>query len=218
MSDKKTKVLIVDDELPICELLQEDLTGRGYYCVTANNARQALAWLAEDSFDAILLDIRLPEMSGLDLLKQINSSYPSMAAIMLTAVKDVDTVVETMKAGALDYITKPFDLDHVERALQAALENKKRSNNNLTNGIPDTTTTEIEAIASGVEARQDMLDVHSEKVAQQTISIARQLGFPEEKIERWLAARSELQSKKVKQITDSMCMLERNPASQKIAP
>jgi DNA-binding NtrC family response regulator len=217
MLDKTSKVLVVDDELPICELLKEDLTGLGYFCATANNAHEALSLLAKDSFDAILLDIRLPEISGVDFLKQINTIYPNIAVLMLSAVNDISTVVETMKAGASDYITKPFELDHMERALQAALENKKCSKNHLTIVIPDASIAEIEALASGVEARQDMLDVHSEKVTLQTIGLARTLGFPEEKIQKWVAARAEMQSKKVKQITDSICLLAQDPESKKPA-
>jgi DNA-binding NtrC family response regulator len=217
MLHKTNKVLVVDDEASVCEILKEDLTSLGYFCATANNAHQALSLLSAENFDAMLLDIRLPEISGVDFLKQINGIYPNIAVLMLSAVNDAGTIVETMKAGASDYITKPFELDHLEKCLLAALENKKQTKNCLTIVIPDASLAEIEALASGVEAKQDMLDVHSEKVTQQTVGLARTLGFPEEKIQKWVASRSEMQAKKVKQITDSICLLAQDPESKKPA-
>jgi DNA-binding NtrC family response regulator len=91
--ERKSRVLIVDDEISICDLLREDLAGRGYECTAANDADEALALLKTDTFDIALLDIRLPGMSGVDLLKRISIDYPETACIMLTAVNDLTTAV-----------------------------------------------------------------------------------------------------------------------------
>jgi DNA-binding NtrC family response regulator len=201
--ERKSRVLIVDDEISICDLLREDLAGRGYECTAANDADEALALLKTDTFDIALLDIRLPGMSGVDLLKRISIDYPETACIMLTAVNDLTTAVETMKAGAVDYLTKPFNLEKLDRALRTALENRAR-----TEGKPvDPVIHEIEAIALGVEAQQDMLDVHSQKVILQTISLARKMGFPEIKIKTWMDARARRQSLQIRQVTDSFTKL-----------
>jgi DNA-binding NtrC family response regulator len=214
MFAKNPRILIVDDEIPICELIREELTCRGYKCETACSAREALARLAANCFDITLLDISLPEMSGIELLKVIETSYPGTASIMLTAVNDLNVAVDTMKAGAQDYITKPFDFDRLDTAIRAALENRNHTKYHDSDIIQDKTINDIEAIAQGVEARQEILDIHSEKVVQQTVDIARNMGFPEEKIQKWIAARTEIRSKKVKIVVDSIYKLTHNPVSQ----
>ncbi len=124
MIEKPPRVLIVDDETHICELLRDDLTLREYNCITAGNAADALTRLSENKFDAALLDICLPDLSGIELLKKIHATYPTTICIMLTAVNDLNLAVEAMKAGAVDYITKPFDLDRVNSALREAFANR----------------------------------------------------------------------------------------------
>jgi DNA-binding NtrC family response regulator len=212
MSAAKPRLLIVDDEESICELLFESMTSYGYDCATAENAEQALALLPKQSFDLALLDIRLPGQSGISLLKQINASYPEIASIMLTAVNELDVAVESMKAGALDYITKPFELKKVNAALQAAQAKKSRPVNTPV-GVEDLDIAALEAIAHGVEAHQDILDIHSEKVIQQTVEIGRKMEFPEEKIKQWIAYRSGQQSSVIKQVTTSIFKLVEEPGS-----
>jgi DNA-binding response OmpR family regulator len=210
MISDKPKILIVDDEAPICQLLSEELGGRGYQCMTANSAGAALASLAEHKFDAVLLDIRLPDMSGVELLKKISASFPRVAPVMLTAVDDLNVAVQTMKAGALDYITKPFDFDRLDNALRSALS----SRNGAAGSSPDKqdpSFLELEAIALGVETRQDLMDVHSEKVVQQTVGIARTLGFSEEMIQKWIMARVEKRNKNINQVAVSISRLAQNP-------
>jgi DNA-binding NtrC family response regulator len=204
VNDYQYKVLIVDDEPNICGLLRESLSDRGYQCTIAQSAAQALERLNESKFDVALLDVRMPGMSGVELLNRVKSSYPSLAIIMLTAVDEVDTAVETMKAGASDYITKPFDLDRVDKAVRAALERVDRDQAANTEKVMDENMAAIDAIARGVEARQEMLDVHSEIVVRQTIDIARQMGLPENKIEEWTAQREEQSSRKMKRIVSSL--------------
>ena len=201
MPRKTSRILVIDDEAPICELLQESLSKKDVICDAVSSAKTALEVLNRQVYDLALIDIRLPDISGLDLLRQIRSLYPSISTIMLTAVNDLAVAVESMKAGAQDYITKPFDLDRLDQVIQAIL-NAKEVPQSIEN--PELILNEIEAIARGVEARQDMLDVHSEKVIQKTIVVARQMGFSQDKIQQWVAAKGEEKSKKIKQVTNSL--------------
>ena len=125
MTKKKPSVLIVDDEQVVCDLLHEELSDRGYLCTTALNGDDTFANLAKQDFDVILLDIRLPGMSGMEVLREIWLYHSSTTTIMITAVNDVATAVEAMKLGASDYIVKPFNLDRVDTSIRNALETKQ---------------------------------------------------------------------------------------------
>jgi len=180
MTAKKPRVLIVDDEQIICDLLQDELSGRGYQCTTALNGDEALTNLAKQEFDAILLDIRLPGMSGMEVLREIWLNHINTSTIMITAVNDVNTAVEAMKLGALDYIIKPFELDRVDASIRNALETKQTLKKS---------STKMDAIARGVEAKLDPFSAYSKVVTQKTIDIARQLGIDKEEIQRWSSAK-----------------------------
>ncbi len=180
MGDKKASILIVDDEQVVCDLLHDELSDRGYLCTTALNGDEALKNLAKQDFDVVLLDIRLPGMSGMEVLREIWLNHINTATIMITAVNDVDTAVEAMKLGASDYIVKPFELDRVDTSIRTALETKQTAEKSLA---------EMEAIARGVEAKLDPFSAYSKVVTQRTIEIARHLGIAEEEIQRWEAAK-----------------------------
>jgi DNA-binding NtrC family response regulator len=211
MVDKKTQILIVDDDWPVCEVIKEALSDSGYDCVTAGNAQQALGHLAAGVFDAVLLDIKLPGISGVEILKKIIEEYPSTAVLMLTGIHDTDVAVETMKAGASDYLTKPFDLDRLDSALKTALEKKSQSKNTASEVASDPAVKAIEAIAMGVEARQEMLDVHSEIVIQRTLQIAREMHFSEDKIQKWISTRTSRSSSRARRVNGSIFKLTQNP-------
>jgi len=184
---KKPSVLIVDDEQVVCDLLQDELSERGYLCTTVLDGNEALVKLATGYFDVVLLDIRLPGMSGMEVLREIWLNHSNTATIMITAINDVATAVEAMKLGASDYIGKPFDLDRVDASIRTALETKPAT---------DKPSTEMDAIARGVEAKHDSLFHRSWVVTQRTIGIARQLGIAEKEIQRWVAAKAKLNSER----------------------
>ena len=125
MINKKPNVLIVDDEQVVCDVLHDELSERGYLCTMVLSGNDALAKLSTQSFDVVLLDIRLPGLSGLEVLTKVRSTHPNTATIMVTAVNDATTAVTAMKLGALDYIIKPFDLDRVATSIRTALETKE---------------------------------------------------------------------------------------------
>ena len=207
MVSEKPNVLIVDDEQVICDVLHDELSERGYLCTTVLNGNDALAKLATEDFDVALLDIRLNGMTGMEVLHEIWLNHGNTATIMITAVNDVNTAVQAMKLGALDYITKPFELDRICASVNTALE---------TNPVTNTLTTEIEAIASGVEARLDPFSSYSKMVTQDTIEIARQLGIVEEEIQRWAAAKAKLISGRDSAIKSALSKLDRSPLAQNI--
>jgi DNA-binding response OmpR family regulator len=187
----KPHVLIVDDEKDICDLIYEDLSGLGYLCEIALDGDCALQKIIEEEFDITLLDIRLPGISGIEVLKEIKTKSSS-AIIMITAISDVNTAVESMKLGALDYIVKPFSLDVLNTSISIAFEKNSKSVIYSHRDIVDEAEEElkeIESIANGIELKLDLADKRSTIITSRTIKIAREIGIPEEQIKKWEAKR-----------------------------
>ncbi len=229
MVGKKPSVLIVDDAQVICNILHEELSKRGYLCSTAFNGNDALAKLVAQHFDVVLLDIRLPDMSGIDVLARIRSNHPNTETIMVTVVSDTDTAVEAMKLGALDYIVKPFNLDRLDATICTISEIKKHLTERSDYQTPlylnseeenkqamEQSFSKMNAIAHGVEAKYELLTGYSYIVTQRTIEIAQQLGIPEEEIQRWADGREMLNSERNRLITSSLNKLGRSPLAQSI--
>ncbi len=118
------KILIVDDEQGVLMGLRMSLENE-YLVDTVRNGSAAMASLAEHNHDLVLLDIGLPEVSGLEILKKIKSDAPETLVIMITAVDDVKTVVKALKSGAYDYLVKPLGVQEVKVTVRNALESKK---------------------------------------------------------------------------------------------
>ncbi|MGD0265522.1 MAG: response regulator [Candidatus Methylomirabilota bacterium] len=111
------RVLVVDDEPDFIELLREFLTAKGYEVIAASNGEEALRKVKEDRPHLILLDVRMPKMNGLEVLKQVREIDHEVGVIMVTAVNEEETGRQALKLGAFDYITKPLDLKYLERSL-----------------------------------------------------------------------------------------------------
>ena len=189
MASKKISVLIVDDEPVVCEFLNDELSERGFLCTTALDGNAALAELETGHFDAVLLDIRLPGISGMEVLREVLLRHGNIAIIMVTAINDVDTAVEAMKLGASDYIVKPFDPDAVDTSIRGAVKTRRTPGKHLS---------EMDAIASGVKVLLDPYLGYSEMVTQRTVDIARRLGIDEEQIQTWSTEKTKLDSNKIK--------------------
>lgn len=124
MATENRSVLIVDDEPMIRDNLERLLKPIGYDTVVAASGDEALEIVATREFSIALLDIRMPGASGLEVLAHLHINHPDTAVIMVTAVADVTTAVDAMKAGAYDYIAKPFNIDDVVLRVQKALERR----------------------------------------------------------------------------------------------
>jgi DNA-binding NtrC family response regulator len=124
MAPDKVSILAVDDESNIRELLERVLVRAGYHCVTAASAAQASQLLQQGDFDLVLLDIMMPGRSGMDLLSEIAVRHPDTGVVMMTAVMDTDTAVKAMRQGALDYLTKPCNLDELTIRIEHALSRR----------------------------------------------------------------------------------------------
>ncbi|MGC8492269.1 MAG: sigma-54-dependent transcriptional regulator [Syntrophobacteraceae bacterium] len=116
------RVLVVDDEESIRRLAEKELANGRRIVHTAGCARDAFELLGQQQFDVIILDIRLPDGDGLDLLEKFREAFADVEVILITGHGDIDSAVEAMKRGAYDYITKPFALDRVELVIEKACQ------------------------------------------------------------------------------------------------
>ncbi|EHQ59962.1 MULTISPECIES: response regulator [Paenibacillus] len=119
--DKK-KVLIVDDQNGIRVLLMEVFSSEGYSTYQASNGKIALNIVREESPDIVLLDMKIPGMDGLEILKQIKKMEPQMKVIMMTAYGELDMIKEATDLGAIMHFTKPFDIDEMRVAVNMTLQ------------------------------------------------------------------------------------------------
>jgi len=127
-------ILVVDDDLDTRELLREVLGEEGYRVVTSGSGEEALAAGKQECFDVIISDMRLgPSLNGLDVLRAYKSIQPESEVILITAFGSMETAIEAVKAGAFDYLSKPFKIEEVLLQVQRALDNRKllRQNRNL---------------------------------------------------------------------------------------
>lgn len=125
MENGAAKILVVDDEPNICDLLSRWLTSEGYECTTALSGQAALDYLQGDRFHLVVSDIMMPGMSGVDLLTVIKPLFPDVAVIMVTAVDDRNTAILTLELGAYGYIIKPFDRNEILINVANALERRR---------------------------------------------------------------------------------------------
>jgi DNA-binding NtrC family response regulator len=116
------RVLIVEDEKLIRWSLRQKLSARGYQVTDVENGKAAFEAINAGVYDLILLDYKLPDTTGLDILRKVRESDGDVVVIMMTAYSSIESAVDAIKLGAYDYITKPFDMDHVLRTADKALE------------------------------------------------------------------------------------------------
>lgn len=216
MANRKVSVLIVDDEQVICDFLHDELSEQGYFCVRVLNADMALAKLRTRYFDIALVDIKLPGISGMELLRKIRSHHHNTAVIMITGINHIDTAIEAMRLGALDYIVKPFDITRVSSSIDTALWSRKHRLVKKDTQITEDPFNLIDAIAYGVEARLNLRDGHLKVVTQRTIDIARWFGIDKAEIQKWVAMRTRFDCLKKEQINSLLNKVGPNPLAQSI--
>ena len=149
-------ILVVDDEPSIREFLQIMLEREGYEVSCADNGKKAISLFEQKRYDAVIADIRMPQVNGLEVLTKIKERSPETKVIMITAHASFESAVESMKVGAYDYITKPFNIDEVKSTIRKALEK---------NGKPQKAiqrkkeTGTVEQFAGMISASPEMLRV-----------------------------------------------------------
>ncbi len=121
MRDMKNKILIVDDQFGIRILLSEIFQKDGYETYQAANGLQALNIVTENEPDIVILDMKIPGMDGLEILRRLKEMNPNIKVIMMTAYGELDMINEAMKLGAITHFAKPFDIDEVRDVIKKQL-------------------------------------------------------------------------------------------------
>lgn len=148
-----TSVVVVDDDEDAAVLLRELLERRGYRAVALTSAGACLEYLRDDVVDVVITDIQMPDVSGIDLCRELGVRHPDLLAIVLTGVAKGEHLVGAWRAGAYDLITKPAKADVLELAIQRALAHRAvRREGNHARFAPDPSRNEVPAKAA---ARDD---------------------------------------------------------------
>jgi two-component system sensor histidine kinase/response regulator len=119
------RILIIDDDPDMHGLLQTCLAPLGYDVVAADNGQQGLEILGSEPFSVVILDLMLPDLHGIEVLRRIRQRWPETEVIMLTAYASLETAIEAVRLGAYDYVTKPFRLDTIRSAVKRAMEKQQ---------------------------------------------------------------------------------------------
>jgi len=199
-ANERETLLIVDDEAPIRKLLCQKLSREGYQCKEAGDAEQVLNTLTASPIALVILDIKMPGKSGVELLPQIKSNYPDTAVIMATAVTEINVAIQCLKQGADDYLCKPFNLDELSLAVQRALEKRhlqielreyqqylEEKVEEQTGEIRKLFLGAIEALVTALEAKDRYTAGHSRRVTEIALAVGNELGLSPQEMEdlRW---------------------------------
>jgi len=192
---EKERVLVVDDEEAIREVVSTLLEAQGYRCTPCSNGRIALETFGKDTFDLVLSDIVMPEMDGLKLLAQLRSLDLDVPVIMVTAMHDISIALEAIRAGAYDYILKPFEKDQLHLSVRRALEHRRLVIENrmyqteLENLVSERTQQlsvaiqdleqsydyTLEALGGALDAKDAETEGHCQRVTAFTITMAKKM-------------------------------------------
>ncbi len=197
------RILVVDDEEPIREIVSSMLQTAGYACKQASSGMEALAALTSgDEFELMLSDLMMADLDGIGLLARTKEKYPDMPVVMVTAVHDISVALAAIRNGAYDYLLKPFEREQLLNTVSRALENRRlkvENRNYQTNleSLVRARTDQLQAALRDLERSYDMtlqalgdaLDMkdretegHSKRVTAFTMAIARAMGLPHEQI------------------------------------
>ena len=197
-------LLIVDDEPNVCQLLKNKLDQEGFKCHTCASAEEALQTIQGTTFDLIISDLRLPRMSGTELMEAILKKNPRTAFLIVTGVDDVRVGIDAMKRGADDYLVKPFQLAAVVASIERALQRKQMETElenyrqNLEHMVEqrtkqlqtamkriETTYDEtLEALGAALDLRDTETEGHSRRVSRCCLEIAKTLGCSGEQLKQ----------------------------------
>ena len=196
------KILIVDDEEKVRSILLNHLENEGSDCVTAPDAFDALKKIKNQRFSLVISDVMMPGMSGIELLRLVKKQDPETAFIMITGLLDINTAVDSLRIGAFDFITKPFELLAVRRSVDRALERRRleiqnrRRQEDLERKVQERTfelngalcdveesyKITLEALVMALDAREHETSAHSQRVREYTLTLARNFGLNHEEL------------------------------------
>ena len=125
------RILVVDDEEIVIRSCLRILEGNGYEIDVAHDGHEALRKIESNTYDIMILDIMMPNLGGLEVLRRVKETHPDMDVIMITGLSQIDTAVQAMKLGAFDYISKPFEPDELKLGVQRARERRQLLQENL---------------------------------------------------------------------------------------
>ncbi len=197
MDQERTRILIVDDEPNVRSVLMRHLTNDSTECVASHSAFDALNKIKSRRFALVISDVMMPGMSGVELLRFVKKQDPETAVIMITGLMDINTAVDSLRTGACDFITKPFDLATIRRAVERALERRQllienryyqqelekkvRERTLELNGalheVEESYRITLEALVTALDAREHETQAHSQRVREYTLTLAAQLGL-----------------------------------------
>lgn len=195
--------MIADDEKVICAVLSQRLMREGYLCATAQTGKEALGLFYKENFSLIISDIRMPDLDGLEFLKNVRAVRPTMMFILMTAYPEIKVAVEAIHLGVSDFLIKPFDLDLVVFSVKKALEQKRMEeeiesyHKNLKRLVEERTAKlqqaysdlkkayldSVKVLAEAIDAKDPYTRGHSDRVRRMSLRIAASLGFAEERME-----------------------------------
>jgi putative nucleotidyltransferase with HDIG domain len=197
-----TRVLVVDDELAACKLLSIILPSPDYYCAMANNGEEGLVALQREGFDAVISDLQMPGISGMELLAEARRRQPHVAFLVTTGVDDVDVGVQAMRSGADDYLVKPL-LESVvvasleralhKRQLEQQVENYRRHLEEMVaertkqlyaavQQIEGSYEDTLQALGAAIDLRDSETAGHSQRVCRYSLEIARAMAWPDKEL------------------------------------
>jgi len=184
------KCLVVDDEPRLRRVLVRLLEGEGFSCSEAGSGTEALELLQHEPVPLVISDLRMPQMDGVTLLREIIARWPTTAVIVVTAVAEVESAVACLQLGALDYVAKPFHLDEVrarvmqaldKRSLKMEVEDYRRTLEHRVQEqarrIEELSLERLQALVHFLEEKDPYTSGHSVRVADYSARIGRQMGL-----------------------------------------
>ena len=196
-STPQSRVLVVDDDPRICDILMAKLTFSGFISEFCTSGEDALKLLSKEAYDAIISDLKMPGVSGLELLAATRRLAPHTAFLMATGENDVAVGVTAMKQGAADYLLKPFQLDAVMASLRRALEDKRKDvelegyRQHLESMVEQrkkeielTYDETLEALAAALDLRDNDTAGHSQRVTLYSLEMAEKLHFSKDQLKQ----------------------------------
>jgi putative two-component system response regulator len=201
-AQREERILIVDDEPIIRDILEKLVSIEGFQCDTAQHGQEAIEWLQKHYYHMVISDVRMPVMDGLHLLKHIVANFPETAVIMVTAVADANSAIDTLALGAFDYVIKPFNTNDLRSKIVKALERRRLMCENrqyqlhleirvqeqtasLRKALQDVQRAyaqTLETLINALDAREQETRRHSKRVSEYALLLAHKMDLPENEL------------------------------------